>query len=153
VSESVFVNARKNYLFGNPCTYNPSVLYSNNATMQNCLTLANSSFTSGLCAYLRNIQPTIVAFLNGKLKQTLAQVNGLSSSMAIASYYFYDLAYSWLAELTQQIAAFEGQSLGMSVVGLGVSVVVYLLVMELWLISKLEQNYSLIKSIYGAYVP
>lgn len=68
--------------------------------MQNCLTLSNGSMTAGLCAYLRNVQSTMNNFIKGKIKLTLAQVNTLSSGMAIASYYFYDLGYSWMNELT-----------------------------------------------------
>lgn len=57
-SQSVFYAYRKNYLFGNPCTYSPNVLTMNQGTMQNCLTLNNGSLTAGLSTYLRNVQST-----------------------------------------------------------------------------------------------
>lgn len=76
-------------------------------TMQNCLTLANSSLTSGLCAFLRNIQPALSGFIKGKLKLSLPQVNSLSTSIAIATFYFFDLTYSWMGELNQMINAFS----------------------------------------------
>lgn len=98
-SNYVFFSRRKNYMFGNPCTYNPKVLIVNNASMQNCLTLANGSITAGLSAYLRNIQPTVFNFIMGNVKLTLAQLNSLTSSLGIVTYYFYDMMYEWLGEL------------------------------------------------------
>jgi len=105
----VFVQSRKNYLFGNPCTYNSTVLTANNASLQNCLTLANSSLTAGLSSFLRNVQAPVSSFINGKVKLPLSQVNSLSSILAISTYYFIDLGYTWLNELNQMIAAFTNE--------------------------------------------
>ena len=67
--------------------------------MQNCLSLADGSIAAGLSAYLRNIKPTVFNFIMGNLKLTLAQVNSLTSSLGIVTYYFYDMMYAWLGEL------------------------------------------------------
>jgi hypothetical protein len=42
-----------------------------------------------------------------QIRLTLAQVNNLSSSLAIVSYYFFDMIYTWLDELEQLIIAFK----------------------------------------------
>lgn len=71
-TDSAFFAKRKNYLFGNPCTYNPKVLAINNGTMKNCLTSANGSLTAGISAYMRNVQPILTQYINGQIKLTLA---------------------------------------------------------------------------------
>jgi hypothetical protein len=94
-------------MFGNPCTFNPKVLIVNNVSMKNCLTLENGSITAGISAYLRHIQPTVIDFIMGNVKLTLAQVNSLTSSLEIVTYYFYDMMNAWLGELKQMIVSFS----------------------------------------------
>ena len=44
---------QKNYMFGNPCTYNQTVLLSAQTTLTKCLTIYNKTFSNGITTFLR----------------------------------------------------------------------------------------------------
>jgi hypothetical protein len=90
----------------------------------------------GLCSYLRTIQPTLTAFIHGKLKLTLAQVNSFSSSAAIASFYFYDLIYTWLRELNSMLSNFSELERILTLVTFVLSLLVYVFLLEFWFIAR-----------------
>ena len=92
---------QKNYLFGNPCTYNPAVLVLANATMTQCLTISNSTFPNGISTFIRFGYSQASDYLSGKINLTTTVLSDLLTSFAISSYYFLDTIQTWTDEFSQ----------------------------------------------------
>ena len=94
-NSSQYYHKRKNYMFGNPCTYNPQVLLSANSSVAKCASLWNQTLTKGLAAFLRSAQPTVDQYINGKIKLTAAQLDSLTSALTIVAFYITDAITTW----------------------------------------------------------
>lgn len=44
---------QKNYMFGNPCKYNQTVLLLAQTTLAKCLSIYNKTFSNGITTFLR----------------------------------------------------------------------------------------------------
>ena len=94
---------QKNYLFGNPCTYNPAVLVLANATMTQCLTISNSTFPNGISTFIRFGYAQVSGYLSGKANLTTSVLSDLTTSLSISNYYFQDAIQTWTDEFSQRI--------------------------------------------------
>lgn len=92
---SQYYQKRKNYMFGNPCTYNPQVLFAANSTVAKCSSLWNQTLTQGLATFLRSAQPTVDQYINGKIKLTASQLDSLTSALTLVAYYVTDAITTW----------------------------------------------------------
>lgn len=96
-NSSQYYLKRKNYMFGNPCTYNPQVLITANSTLAKCSSLWNQTLTQGLATFLRTAQPTVDQYINGKIKLTATQLDSLTSALTLVAYYVTDAITTWAA--------------------------------------------------------
>lgn len=62
-------------MFGNPCTYNQSVLALAETTQAKCLSIYNKTFSNGIATFLREAQPQIEDYLHSKINLTATQLD------------------------------------------------------------------------------
>ena len=91
---------QKNYLFGNPCTYNPAVLALANVTMTQCLTISNSTFPNGISTFIRFGYTQVSGYLSGKANLTTTVLSDLTTSLTLTAYYFQDAITTWTDEFS-----------------------------------------------------
>ena len=139
----------KNYFFGNPCTYNPTVLIAANSSQAKCLPL----LSSGISPYLRTVYPQITNYLNGNLSMTPTEVDSLTSGLTITAYYITDALQTWETEFKVKISQFasNNQTL-LTLMGLTL-VSMYFLVVKCWLIPFLKRNFKFNSSLFQCFVP
>lgn len=105
-ASSQYYLKQKNYLFGNPCTFNPAVLLLANTTLSQCLTISNASFPNGISNYIRFGYTQVSGYLSGKANLTTTSLNDLTTSLTLTAYYFQDAITTWTDEFSQKIKEF-----------------------------------------------
>lgn len=83
--DSDYFQSQKNYLFGNPCIFNPNVLIGAQTTQAKCMTVYNNTFSMGIATFLRACEDQVNAFLNGKIKLSSSQVDELTVALTLAT--------------------------------------------------------------------
>jgi len=101
--DSLFYTKYKNYFFGNPCTYNSSILVQAGFTIQQCSTWGKNTFSNGISVYMRYLQQQLgnyLIFPPGAKKKALRkeEVMTISSGLSLVSYYIEDLINTWFDE-------------------------------------------------------
>lgn len=86
---------RRNYFFGNPCSFNPKVLDNIGITVRNCESLIDESFTRGLTSYMKTGQILAESYIQGRTNLTKAKLDEFSLSVAVLSGYVLDAIVVW----------------------------------------------------------
>lgn len=103
---SLYSKKLKNYLFGNPCTYNPSVLVNASSTIAKCTSYSNRSLTNGVTAYLRYVNPQINDYMYGRVNFSQPQMDNLTLGVSLAGFYLMDAILTWNSEFSQMLNSF-----------------------------------------------
>jgi hypothetical protein len=82
-------------MFGNPCTYNQTVLLSAETTLAKCLSIYNKTFSNGIATFLREAQPQIENYLRSKINLTSSQLDELTFTLTMVAYYVTDAITTW----------------------------------------------------------
>lgn len=108
--ESDYFQNQKNYLFGNPCTFNPRVLVGAQTSQSKCLSIYNNTLSMGITTFLRACEDQVNNFLNGKIKLSSSQVDELTVALTLVAYYITDAIMTWSSELTEMIINFNNNT-------------------------------------------
>jgi hypothetical protein len=69
-TQNSYFEKQKKYFFGNPCTYNPSILITSGLTVAECLTISNGTFQEGVSSYMRYSQKFASDYIYGRTNLT-----------------------------------------------------------------------------------
>lgn len=73
---SLYYAKQKNYFFGSPCEFNPSIVINGvGATVKKCLAICNGTFKQGMSSYLRYAYRLGDSCINNKTSLTTAQID------------------------------------------------------------------------------
>ena len=93
----------KNYYYGNPCTYNSSVLTGIGVTVKTCETVSNGTFNSGLNNFMRYNQKVGENYIQGKINMTFAALADFVTGITILSAYISDVISTWTIDFTTDL--------------------------------------------------
>lgn len=94
-SSSPYYLKQQNYLFGNPCTFNPTVLVTASSTVSQCLTISNQTFQNGISTFIRFAYSQVSNYLSGKANLSTSVLSDLTTSLTLTAYYFQDAISTW----------------------------------------------------------
>jgi hypothetical protein len=87
---------QKNYFFGNPCEFNPSILSSTGINVSKCETMSNGTFKEGLSSFLRYGQRLGQNCIYNKVNLTAAQLDEFTLGGTVLSAYVLDAITTWV---------------------------------------------------------
>jgi len=100
---STYYVKQKNYYYGNPCTYNSSVLTGIGVTVKTCETVSNGTFNSGLNNFMRYNQKVGENYIQGKINMTFAALADYVTGITILSAYISDVISTWTIDFTTDL--------------------------------------------------
>ena len=139
----------KNYFFGNPCTYNPTVLIAANSSQAKCIPI----LASGISPYLRTVYPQISNYLNGKLNMTPTEVDTLTSGLTLTSYYITDALQTWESEFKSKIRRFAGHNETILPLMCLILVLMYFFGVKCWIMPILKRNFNFNIKLFQGFIP
>jgi hypothetical protein len=100
-------------------------------TMAQCLTYNNKSFTNGIISYIRNIQSPLSDYLNGKINMSYSQLDEMTASLSLVTYYITDIIKVWSYEFIDRISAFRLKIMIVVSVASAITVALYITILIL----------------------
>lgn len=92
---SLYYIKQKNYFFGSPCEFNPSIAISTGITVKKCLSICNGTFKQGISSYLRYGQRLGDNCINNKTLLTTTQLDQFTLAGTVLSAYVLDAITTW----------------------------------------------------------
>jgi hypothetical protein len=151
--DSLYFQKQRNYFFGNPCTYNPSVISAIGVNVSTCLTIINGSFSRGLTSYMREGSTKASSYMNGEIDLNASQLAEFSSSVSILSAYILDAISTWGAEYNQNLSDLISQQQILTLINFIVLFCILIVIFCCMFIRSLQHEYEFYRYMFLKMIP
>lgn len=151
---SAYYNKQRNYLFSDPCAYNPEVITGMGYNLGTCHSVLNGSFSRGITAYLRDAWTISEAYINNNQTElSTAQLAELTLGTAILSKYVQDTIETWGAEFKSRVSDFVSFVSQTSLINIILLIVLHIVLFEVILFRELDKEYAFYRSTFDNMFP